>query len=178
MTAAFLILLVVGGQSTRRPADARDPSVGHLRTSVPRIAQVIADGYSRSITFRTLVDDVHSAGAIVYIDLGRCKPMSLSTVSGCLAPRATTETVKYFQMIMDLSRSDDQLIALIGHELQHVRELLSVPGSRDQVEALAGKLEGTAARTYETQQARAVTVAILKELHTTGPRATGVTAKK
>jgi hypothetical protein len=178
-TAFWILLAIVQSQNMRLPADARDGSLGHLRPRVDRIARAIADGYERSITFRKLVDEVHSAGAIVYIEAGRCKPMSLTTVNGCLAPRATTGTVRYFQMVVDLSRSNDRLIALIGHELQHVHELISVPAaSGGRVEAPAGKIEQSAARTYETEQARAVTAAILKELRTIGPRATSVTVKK
>jgi len=166
MLGAFLMLLAtVQSPNIRVSADGHDVSLGHLRTRVPRIVQAIAKGYERSITFRRLVDDVKSGRGVVYIDAGRCKPTGLTTLNGCIAPRAHTENAKYFQMIVDSGRSDDRLIALIGHELQHACEMLSVPGSvRNAVEAMSWRAEQTGARILETEQARAVTAVILKEL--------------
>ena len=166
MLNAFLIVLaMVQSQNIRPPANGLDDSSSSLRTRVPRIVEAISEGYGRSITFRRLGDEVSDTRAVVYIDTGRCKPTGLTALSGCLAPLAQTERATYFQMIVDLGRSDDRLIALIGHELQHACELISVPGSvRAAVDAAAWRSEQTGTRAFETEQARHVTEMILKEL--------------
>jgi hypothetical protein len=140
--------------------------VAHLRTGVRSIGNAVSDGYRRSPTFRLIADQLRSANAVVYIEAGRCKPDAPQTLGGCLAPLAETAAVRYFRVVVDVGRTADQLIALIGHELQHAAELTSVPGVRQaggEKTAAVNDIR-TAARIYETAQAQAVSRAILTEL--------------
>jgi hypothetical protein len=147
----------------------RDERLSHMRTGVDRIAEVITSGYARSRSFKNLVDRLRSAGAIVFIEAGRCKPNALSAVRGCLVPRAQTEHARYFQMVVDVGKSDDRLIALVGHELQHAFELVSLPMTmKNAIEASRSGFQHTAARTYETEQALRVAEVILRELRFAG----------
>ena len=171
MTRFLLVLFALAEpQNVPLPADAGDASLGHLRTRVERIAEALNAGYQRSNTFRTLVDDLRTAHAVVYIDVGVCRPAALQSLGGCLASLARTPAVRYFRIIVDVGRSKDRLVALIGHELQHAVEVVKAPTPLVyDDEVAAGKAERTGAYTYETEQARAVTRAILNELR--GPAA-------
>jgi hypothetical protein len=163
VAGVYLLVFALTGAQTAPVI--RDERLSHLRTGVNRIADVIESGYARSGTFRSLVDRLRTADAIVFIEAGRCKPNALSVVSGCLVPRAQTKNARYFQMVVDVGKSDDRLIALVGHELQHAFELVSLPlTTRHAIEASAWKLEHTASRTYETAEARRIGPIILQEL--------------
>jgi hypothetical protein len=166
MTRLLLVLFALAEpQNVPLPADAGDTSLGHLRTRVERIAEALNAGYQRSNTFRTLVDDLRTAHAVVHIEAGVCKAAALQPLSGCLAPLAQTPTVRYFRIIVDPGRSQDRLVALIGHELQHAVEVVKAPTPLVlDHEVAAGRAHRTGAHSYETEQARAVTRAILNEL--------------
>ena len=165
----LLVMALAGAQCLPLAKTTRDERLSHLRTGVDRIAEVIDSGYERSRTFKNLVDHLRSAGAIVFIEAGRCKPNALNAVSGCLAPRAQTENARYFQMVVDVEQPDDRLIALVGHELQHAFELVNLPmTTKNAIEAFASTFEHAGTRTYETEQARRVTQVILRELRAAG----------
>lgn len=173
MTHLLLVLFALAEpQIVMLPGADGETPLGHLRTRVERIADALNAGYQRSSTFRTLVDDLRTAHAVVYLDGGICKATALQSVGGCLASLAQTPTVRYFRMIVDIGRSKDRLVALIGHELQHAVEIVAAPAPLVvDDEVTAGRAERTGAHTYETEEARAVTRAIVNELR--GPVVSG-----
>ena len=155
MGELVILLTLVAGlhRSTETAPPAGDPA-GHLRTGVQRIREAVHDGYRRSPTFKALTDDLRAASVVVYVDAGRCKPESPQPLGGCLATLAQTADARYFRMIVDVGRTDDRLVALIGHELQHAAEALSIATGDVRV----------AAGIYETARAQAVTTLIMNEL--------------
>lgn len=90
----------------------------------PVIAKVLLEGKARSATFRRLADAIDATDGLVYVEFGRCG----HSVRACLA--LTVRTVgasRVLRILVDERRRGDDLLAAIGHELQHAIEALSDP---------------------------------------------------
>jgi hypothetical protein len=134
-----------------------------VRSTNPAIAEAIAEGEARSITFRSLVRTIEGTDGIVYVERGRCGHgvpacLSLSVVSG--------GGFRLLRILVDSARSVASLIATIGHELQHAIELLTEPGVRTMAAAYNYYLREapTARDSFETAAAVRVGIAVAADL--------------
>ena len=97
------------------------PSPSALRTTNPVLGAAIRDGMERSKTFRRLAEKIATENGIVYLEAGRCHEVMRSCMLMRLehagAYRVLFVMVDPEQDIIDVSAS-------IGHELQHVTEIL------------------------------------------------------
>lgn len=141
-----------------------------VRTTDAAIASLLSEATSRSAVFRNLVRAIESTDGIVYVERGRCGHgvhacLSLSMVAG--------EGYRLLRILVE--SVDDPVLAMatIGHELQHVIELLTEPGVRSSTAAyLYYMREAPTARdsfsAFETPAAVRTGLAVERELKDSG----------
>lgn len=98
-----------------------------VRSSHPYIRAMITEAQVRSATFRGLVNAIEATDGIVYVEEAECG----HHVRACLPPLITaTPDVRILRVLVDARQKDWQVMADIGHELQHVMEILGDPAVR------------------------------------------------
>ena len=141
-----------------------------VRSTDAAMLQLLREGRERSTTFRGLLDIIGHSKGIVYVEFGYC---AFGHLNGCLLSFLTSSHGdRYLRVLVtpDKSRrSHDQLIALVGHELRHVVEVIQHEEvvDADSMEAMYRKIGIPLARNsraYETSAARAAGDAVLLEL--------------
>jgi hypothetical protein len=98
----------------------------HVRSSNASLITLIARGSEQSATFRRLIDAIDASDGIVYVEAGRCRYSR-----ACLTGVSAAGTYRMLWVTVDTRRIDSELIASIGHELQHAIEILSNPNVRN-----------------------------------------------
>lgn len=126
-------------------------------------AQLLARGVC-SPTFRHLVGDIQASDLIVYVSARRLDDRRLA---GQLQFVAATATVRILRVLVGITVDRDAVVAALGHEFQHAREIARVPDIRSGADFGAhyrrhGVESGTDA--YDTAEARQVQQAIRREL--------------
>jgi hypothetical protein len=124
-----------------------------------RMVQALAKGGCQSPTFRALVNAIESSRAFVYIlevpylppHMNGCVPLDV----GGAGPD------RYFRVVIKAGLDDRYTISVIGHELQHVLELLREAGNVDRQKAETWQI---APHQYETQRAVEVERQVTVEL--------------
>lgn len=102
-------------------------SIRGVQTAGLAVAGLVIDGRERSPTFRKLLGEVDESDWIVFVQTGSCR---VPGVVGCLLHQiGTFQGRQYLRIVISGgTRSDDEVIATIGHELQHAVEVVSEPG--------------------------------------------------
>jgi len=168
LRSTILALCVMGATAEAAEAPAR------VRSTSRAMLELVKEGIQRSATFRALVAGLESSNGIVYVEFGVC---AFGHMNGCVLPFLVPASGQRYLRILvtsDASRvSHDRLLSLIGHELQHAREILDhsevvdVMTMERMYQRIGTPLVGQ--RGYETSAARAVSDAILAELFKTNP---------
>jgi hypothetical protein len=120
--------LVVAGLVTGSPAFAdgtEQETILHVRSSNSSLIALIARATEQSATFRGMVDTINASDGIVYVEAGRCRYSR-----ACLTGVSTAGVFRMLWVTIDTRRVDSELIASIGHELQHAIEILNNPDVR------------------------------------------------
>jgi hypothetical protein len=90
----------------------------------PSIAKLIQEATERSVTFLRLVDTIDATDGIVYVEQGHCG----HHVRACLALTAwVAGPSRILRIVVDTHRDRGELLASIGHELQHAVEAIGDP---------------------------------------------------
>jgi hypothetical protein len=129
----------------------------------PSIAGLLDEGTNRSATFRRLVETIDATDGIVYVQEGRCG----HHVRACLALSVQLAGPnRILRIVVDMRRDHDELIAAIGHELQHAVETLSDPHVRNDatIFSLFDRIGPTDRGRFETQAAIRAGTAVWTEL--------------
>jgi hypothetical protein len=152
------------------PAAAATDVPAHVRSTDGQMLQLIKEGTERSVTFKTLVEDINRSDGIVYVERGIC---AFGHINGCVLPFiAATPNNRYIRILVtsDTHRvSHNQLLALIAHELQHAREVIEhsnvidIATMEEMYRRIGTPLTGHRSG-YETSAARAAGDAVLDEL--------------
>jgi hypothetical protein len=104
---------VVAGDSADMP---------RVRSSHAYIRAMIDEAAQRSDTFRRLVKAIEATDGIVYVEQGVCG----HNVRACLSLRVTPAAdYRILRVMVDARQPDWDVMASIGHELQHAVEVLS-----------------------------------------------------
>ena len=99
-----------------------DPVSPRVRSGHPYIRAMIAEAARRSATFRRLVSDIEATDGIVYVEQGACG----HRVHACLAMAVTPAgDYRILKVLIDARQRDWNVMASIGHELQHALEVLT-----------------------------------------------------
>jgi len=110
--------------------DAEFPPLVRVRSSNPFIAAVIDEAAERSRVFRRLIERIDASDGLVYIDDGKCG----HGVRACLILSVQVAgPYRLLRIVVNARREKKacDLMASIGHELQHAIEVLGEPKVRD-----------------------------------------------
>jgi hypothetical protein len=109
------------------PAAAQEPSgsltsvIPRVRSSSAKLSALIDDGAARSKTFANLITEIEATDGIVYVEEGDCR----HGVASCLEWRVTLASAYRILFVrIAFDRAHIEVIASIGHELQHALEVL------------------------------------------------------
>ncbi|HSC27374.1 MAG TPA: hypothetical protein VLD67_08875 [Vicinamibacterales bacterium] len=126
-----------------------------VRTTDASVRKVLAAGLERSPTFAALMTALDRTDVIVYIEINRKLP---TVIAGRLliVPAATPQ--RYLRIEIAPGGSLLDLVATVGHELQHALEVGEAPDVRDaeSLEELYARigLRGIGAHSYDTPAAQ------------------------
>lgn len=137
---------------------------GPIRAMQPRVGKLLATGMERSASFRRLVDRIEQSDLIVYVEARRDLRDGLGASMRFLSRSATH---RFVHIRLNAALGPATLVALLGHELQHVVEVADNPGvqSADDMRAFYRR-EGvrTGDDSYDTEAARAMGYLVRAEM--------------
>lgn len=115
--------LAAGLLATPAAADA-------VRPLQNRGARLIEEGVPRCETLRVLMEAIAGSDVVLYVDLEDRDPNGTSRVEAHLQFAGATAATRYLRVWLQPRRTDDRLIALLAHELQHAVEVAAAPQVR------------------------------------------------
>jgi hypothetical protein len=161
--------LCAGMQPLVQAGSNQSSSTG-VRPVDASIAALLTDGRARSATFRSLLEHLEPAGWLVFVQAGSCP---ISGVAGCMLHGVGQfDGRPYLRIVVSQSsRTQDEVIATIGHEFQHAVEVASDPRITDatDIRELYRRIGYVSMRAagrqlYETEAALRAGVTVLAEL--------------
>jgi hypothetical protein len=110
-------------------ADGVSPANPHarVRPMQKQVEQLLATGMDRSATFRRLVQRIEASDVIVYIETRRGLREGVGASMRYVSSSATD---RFLRIQLNADYSPHTLVALLGHELQHVVEVADHPEVR------------------------------------------------
>jgi len=137
----------------------------HVRALDHHARQLLERAVSRSPSVARIVGELERTDVLVWVEM--CPPL-LSGRTGELLLVGTSLKWRYVRIRINRQNLSDELIACLGHELQHALEIAGAPEVRDQI-ALRQLYErigwaGSAGEPFESQAARDVRTRVLAEL--------------
>lgn len=103
------------------------PHVPHVRVRHAGIEPLLREAIEKSATTRALVAALDASDVIVYIEFLPGMPPSLPAG---LTFAAAGGRFRYLRISLNPGQIRSQMIAMIGHELQHAVEIAAEPGIR------------------------------------------------
>ena len=103
------------------------PYVAHVRVRHAALEPFLREAIEKSATTRELVARLDASDVIVYFELLPRMPASLPAG---LTYAATGGRFRYLRIALNATNSRRQMIAMIGHELQHAVEIAAEPTIR------------------------------------------------
>jgi hypothetical protein len=146
------------------PADD-DMAIARIRSTDPVLSVLIDRAAAQSSTFQQLRTAIQRSNGIVQVEKGNCR----HGVRACLLMwMEIAESNRFLRIVIDRRKgdSDVDVMASIGHELQHAVEALSESGITDGrgLYNFFGRLAPTIDHPFETIAAIDVGGAIRREL--------------
>ena len=137
----------------------------HVRAIDETMSSMLAEGMRRSGTFAHLVLALDQSDVIVYIESERRMPPA---IAGRLLLAAGPAGHRYLRIQVTGYPRSDEVIALVGHELQHALEVAESPQVRDKASLIALYERighpGIGAHQYDTVAAQAAGRQVKAEL--------------
>jgi hypothetical protein len=165
---ALLAAALISGATQTRAAEADEVPLIRLKPADPEMRRLITEGYSRSASFRSLVDEIHRSNAVVVVQFGLC---ANGRFRSCVTNVDGDERQRHVRVKINTRTTDDRLIATIAHELHHVVEILREPGVMSADKALdlyrrigSGKCHEGLSEACETEAALAIEQLVQQEL--------------
>jgi hypothetical protein len=110
--------------------NAQVPQNWQVRSSDPTFSRLLAEGYAKSRTFRSLVVRLNESDVVVYVEAQRTPRSGLR---GYLMSDVVVGGGKrYLRVRLYPFGNANTLIARLGHELQHAVEVAEAPAVRDE----------------------------------------------
>jgi len=145
---------------------AQHPSAHHVRAGDPGVIELFESGMSHSNTFRQLVEILDRSDVIVYVEPKNTR----QALGGYLSHNIIVAgAYRYVHIAIESHGSEQRLVPLFAHELQHAVEVSRNPDVRDAraMEQLFSRLalkfgcDGTTCS--ETQAAKDVESVVTRE---------------
>lgn len=118
LLAAIIAVGVSGHVAASAPAPI-NPNA-RVRPMQPLVEKLIATGMGRSESFRRLVREIEASDVIVYIEARRDLRAGVGASMRFLT---TSASDRFLKIHLDAHHNPNVLVALLGHELQHVVEV-------------------------------------------------------
>lgn len=139
----------------------------HVRTTDRYVQRLLTTGVKRSPTLVSLITHLNASDVIVYVEAVQTLP---TTLAGRLLLLPLTNQQRYLRIQITMSGTQDELIALIGHELRHAVEVADAPDVRNESGLVRlykriGVRNGTP-HCYETEAAQTTARIVRRELLT------------
>ena len=148
--------------------EAASPVIStNLRPQDQRLTALIRAGSARSATLKSLIDRIEASRVIVYVAIN---PMMKPNLSGMLTWMTQAGGYRYVRVSISNDLTPDQMIATIGHELQHAVEVIEDETVSDEASLVAlyrriGQQSGSASPSrWETDAAQRTGFVVRKEL--------------
>lgn len=121
-----LALVIAAGLAAPIHADDRQVSnpKARVRPLHKRVDALLATGMDRSATFRQLVSRIETSDVIVYVE---ARHDIRGGVGASMRFMASSATDRFVRIVLNAEYNDPTLVALLGHELQHVVEVADHP---------------------------------------------------
>jgi len=139
-----------------------------LRTTDRIVSEAIRAGVLESATFASLVEIIERSNTIVYVARRLKLPHRME---GCLVHAGRNQRYPYLRVLLRAAIPPERMIAILAHELQHVREVLDAGVATDQralkdLFARVGipQLGTDNGEQYETQEAQRVMEVVAAEV--------------
>ena len=168
---AALVWLPARGANAESLPD-QTPRYCQVRSVDHRINVAVEQGLRDSATFRELVNRINASDVVVYIsaDANGLPP----GVDGRLTFLSATGGFRYVVVHVNSTLSKPRLVSLIGHELQHAREIadtvaiIDAPSMAREYAARLGQHQFTTndGRTFDSQAAIRAGEQVLREVLT------------
>lgn len=162
---SVLALVIAGSLVTHIQADGPVANpMARVRPMHTRVGALLATGMDRSATFRQLVRRIEGSDVIVYIE---ARHDLRAGVGASMRFVTRSATDRFVRIQLNAEYSNHTLVALLGHELQHVVEVADQPEvqSADDLRAFYRR---TGVRTgpdsFDSEQAREAGYLVRAEL--------------
>ena len=113
----FAVLLAL---SNHAHAESMPQSVPRIRVESRRLRTELAHTIDRSPTLRAIVRQIEQSNVIVYVT---CERFVSVTLEGRTAWASASPDARYVRVQIDCMLAQQRLVAILGHELQHVAEI-------------------------------------------------------
>lgn len=157
-------LALAPGVDTPDSAAVLERSAFHVRSVDPRAQAWIQAGAQGSSTFRDLLDRLSTSDLIVYVEI-------VDRLNGAIGHTyivTSTATVRYVRIEVVIGGNFPEMVALVGHELQHAVEIAGAPHVRDRqtlAQFYLGKVENWGGGVqFDSREARATEERVKREL--------------
>ena len=126
---AIQVMLLVTILSHIAKAQSEVP-MARVRSSDPELALLVDRAVTLSVTFQRIVTAIQRSNGVVYVEPGKCN----HGVHACLPIwMQTAGSNRFLRILIDRRKTDSDVdvMASVGHELQHAAEALSESGVLD-----------------------------------------------
>ena len=109
-------------------SSARAEGLVRIRVDSPYLRSVVARASDRSAKLRDLIGLIEGTNVIAQVG---CERFSRSTIRGRTLLVTATQGVRYVRVQVDCMLQESELVAIVGHELQHVAEIAAAADAVD-----------------------------------------------
>ncbi|HTM27540.1 MAG TPA: hypothetical protein VL225_20225 [Vicinamibacterales bacterium] len=120
LSIVHLLLLVPLAPVAPTASVSLDSPTRHIRSDNAYVRKLLKSGYWRSPSFARLVSHLQVSDLFVQIEV---VPRLPSTIEGRMVSLTRAHDFRYVRIQLELRGSPEDLIALLGHELQHATEV-------------------------------------------------------
>ena len=117
VVCTFVVLFAVAARSQAE-------SIQRIRTTSSLIHAALAGASEKSPTLRAIVERIAQSNVIVYVT---CEQFKTVTISGRTMWADASGEARYLRVQVDCTLARANLVAILGHELQHVAEVADRP---------------------------------------------------
>jgi hypothetical protein len=167
---ALLLTAISVCPLTAESLETEAPRFFQIRTTDRRIAAALDEGLRDSQTFRHLASRVNTSDVVVYVVADNDLPRG---VDGRLTFLSNTGGFRYVVVKVNPCLSMPRLVSLIGHELQHAREVADTGTIIDDASlgrayavqlGFTNQVIGYAGRAYDSEAAVRAGETVLREV--------------
>ncbi len=135
----------------------------HIRSADRHLVELLDRGRQQSPTFARLVAHIEQSDVIVYVESGRDVPNSMVAY---LRWAGAGPVHRYVRIKVKTPASDDVVLALLAHELQHAVEVADAPEVRceEALAALYRRIGDDSGAGWDSAAARAMVPIVRAEL--------------